>query len=457
MKGDSGKPSSGGSSQAFAALMGVFLGLAFLKFGNPPIMAKFETAPTNVYEFVMGYPWPSGWAYGMLVVVVVVGLWLAIPEPHRPNWLIFLPGSWFAWQFVASIFSVDFSLTQGVLKHFAACSVCFYLGYFFLSRAPGLRTFFLCLLGALVVVVMVGWDQHFGGLEQTRKYFYLYIYPQLKEVPPEYIKKIGSNRIFGTLFYPNTLAGAVLLLLPISLTLCWEAKDRFTLEARLFLVSIVGFGSLAALVWSGSKGGWLLALLLASVAMGCQNWGRPSGSAAGGLASRRRLKIGFATLLIVIGLTFFFLRYADFFHKGATSVSARGDYWRAAVQITVENPVVGTGPGTFSKPYAAIKRPESEMARLVHNDYLEQASDSGIPGALLYAVFVFGALVRGFKKGIKGDALAFAAWLGVLGWGLHSFIEFGLYVPALSWTSMTLLGWLLARGRNPLDKAETAR
>ena len=43
------------------------------------------------------------------------------------------------------------------------------------------------------------------------------------------------------------------------------------------------------------------------------------------------------------------------------------------------------------------------------------------------------------------DWLTFAVWLGVLGWALQGFAEFGLYIPALAWTAFALLGWLLGK------------
>jgi O-antigen ligase len=91
------------------------------------------------------------------------------------------------------------------------------------------------------------------------------------------------------------------------------------------------------------------------------------------------------------------------------------------------------------------------MAWLVHNDYLEQASDSGLAGLVAYALFIAGALGRSFPRPGKAptaqrdDWLTFAVWLGVLGWSLQSFIEFGLYIPALAWPAFTFLGWLLGR------------
>jgi O-antigen ligase len=165
----------------------------------------------------------------------------------------------------------------------------------------------------------------------------------------------------------------------------------------------------------------------------------------------QRLRLVLVTGILVAGLAGFFWRYSGFFQKGATSVGARFDYWRAAVQTAKEHPLFGTGPGTFAIAYQKIKRPESEMARLAHNDYLEQASDSGLIGLLTYAIFIASALAWSFPAGARArrpeseDWLAFAVWLGVLGWSLQSLVEFGLYIPALAWPAFTLLGWLLGR------------
>jgi O-antigen ligase len=340
------------------------------------------------------------------------------------------------------------------LRHFACCVACFYLGLYALRRAGEARAFWGFLFCAFLLVLATGWQQHFGGLEATRKYFYLYVSPQMQEVPQEYLKRLSSNRIFSTLFYPNALAGGMLLLLPIMLATVWHVmRERFTIGARQFLLAVTMVGALGCLYWSGSKGGWLLMLLLGLIAL---------------MRSRLAMKIKLALVAIalVMGLAGFALKYAGFFERGATSVSARFDYWRAALRIAEAHPVVGTGPGTFSIPYQKLKRPEAESARLVHNDYLEQASDSGLLGAALYTVFIVGSLAWSFRNqaprapsakpaqkpapetgqrvDVSEDWFRFSVWLGVLGWSLQSLFEFGLYVPALSWLAFAMLGWLLA-------------
>ncbi|HTL54210.1 MAG TPA: O-antigen ligase family protein [Candidatus Limnocylindrales bacterium] len=433
-------------ASVFGVLFGVFLGLTLLKFGNPPIMERYVTPPTNIYEFLLDSPWPISWAYRLLGALAILGLVLVIREDRRlitiPKWLLLLPLIWLACQIVAAAATVDEALSWATLKHLAACISCYYLGLFALSRLKKLALFWIGLLCAFVLVIAIGWQQHFGGLQATREFFFREIYPQLKEVPPEYLKKLSSNRIFSTLFYPNSLAGALLLMLPISVAVIGNARELLTLPARAFLAGLVALSSLGCLFWSGSKGGWLLMLVLGSLALFR-------------LPFQKSTKLTLIAGLSVLGLAGFLWKYAGFFEKGATSVSARVDYWHAAVQVARTHPLLGTGPGTFAIPYKQLKRPESEMTRLVHNDYLQQASDSGWPGFLAYLTFILGSLcfcgtavvtalnLTKTDKQIGRAWISFSIWLGVLGWSLQSLFDFGLYIPALAWPAFTFLGLLI--------------
>ncbi len=437
--------SKDGLRAGFAFVFGCFLGLTLLKFGNPPIMEKLVTAPGNLLELVIFSPWPIVWGYGVLALVGLAGLFAARRPNSAPAWIVLLPLIWLFWQILAAGRSIDADLSYATLAHFGACCVCFYLGYFCVHGPGTSGRFWLGLTAAFLIVLAVGFEQHFGGLEQTRRYFEAEIKPKMVEVPPDLLKKMSSDRIFSTLFYPNALAGAILLFLPPVLALAASARGRFTIGARLFLLSVVGGAALACLVWSGSKGGWLLLLVLGFIAVLR-------------VPFNRRLKLVLVCLVLAGGLAGFGLRYAGFFRKGATSVVARFDYWHAAFKTAVAHPVFGTGPGTFAKPYSQLKRPESEMARLVHNDYLEQASDSGWPGALAYTGFIFAALVYSYPRrtGPPGEPLSldFAVWLGLLGWALQSLFEFGFYLPALTWPALAMLGWLLNRSQRSPSVAE---
>jgi O-antigen ligase len=399
---------------------------------------------------LLGCPWPIAWGYGLLSVLVIGGLLVARWRLRIPLGLAILPLVWFGWQVAAGSQSVAPELSRATIIHFGACIACFYMGLLCVGRMLDLTYMLAGLLAGLLVVLATGFEQHFGGLDQTRKFFFMYIYPQLAEVPPEYLKKMSSNRIFSTLFYPNALAGVIVLLLPPVLSRVALANQRFTPAARIFLCGSIGVAAISCLVWSGSKGGWLLLLLIGFVALLRVQFDR-------------RLKLLLVLSLALVGLVAFGIRYGSFFQKGATSVVARFDYWRAAIKTANANPILGTGPGTFATPYAKIKNPKSEMSRLVHNDYLEQASDSGWLGLVTYSVFICAALVRGFPR-LRAEPVSrhasdrqgwldFGVWLGVLGWALQSTFEFGLYIPALAWPAFAFLGWLLGRS----DQREPGR
>lgn len=444
----------------YGGLVGAFFGLTLLKFGNPPIMEQYVTAPENCWQLVLGSPWPITWAYALLAAVTAVGLFGLSFRWPRVRWPMFALLVWFVWQFVSTTSSVDVALSRPTVAHFAACVACFIIGCFCLPPLERLRSFFAGLLIGYLFVLAIGFQQQFGGLEATRQHFFAEIYPQLKQVSPDYIKKVLSSRIFSTLFYPNTLAGVLILLMPPLVVFLAEARRFFTAGARWFLVCIVLFPTLACLVWSGSKGGWLVMLFLGLLAL-LQ------------LRFSPRLKVGLVCAVLVAGGVGFVWKYHGFFQKGATSVVARFDYWSAAIRTAASHPVTGTGPGTFARPYSAIKRPESEMARLAHNDYLEQASDSGLTGFLAYAAFVGGCLYYGIRgvvgrwssaaPGISGrdsgpsSNLGFAVCLGTLGWAIQGLFEFGLYVPALAWPAFCFLGLLLRSSLGPEASPEPAK
>jgi O-antigen ligase len=162
--------------------------------------------------------------------------------------------------------------------------------------------------------------------------------------------------------------------------------------------------------------------------------------------------------VLVVGLGVFGFRFRNYFVAGAASVGARFDYWRAAGQTAIKNPVFGSGPGTFQRPYADLKAPDSEMARLTHNDYLEQFSDSGFVGGVSYTVWIALLLSTLARRAWQtNQPIYFAIFLGVSGWFVQGFSEFSLYVPALAWTAFTLSGCLLGITGNQFDKSATGR
>jgi O-antigen ligase len=206
------------------------------------------------------------------------------------------------------------------------------------------------------------------------------------------------------------------------------------------MIALAIFLGGAAFFWSGSKLGWLIGLCVVGIYFLRLQW-------------PRKIKLTALAIVLVAGLGVFAVRFHNYFSAGATSVGARFDYWRAAVETTCKYPLLGTGPGTFQRPYARIKSPDAEMARLAHNDYLEQFSDSGIAGGIFYAAWILSVLKTISRRVWRfGNPASFAILAGLLAWFAQGLGEFSLYIPALAWTAFMLLGCLIASSRNQIDK-----
>jgi len=432
------------ASRTFAGLFGALLGLALVKFGNPVIMAKEITWPANGWEWMLD-PWPVVIGYWLLGGLVVVGLMTCCWRKGLPPFLVAMPLIWLVWEGIAGMQTQAPRFTPWpTVFHFCSCAACFYLGLFSLNGAHRFWPFWAGILAGLFFVVCAGFQQHFGGLEEARNYWRMYVYPTLTVVPPDMIKKYASNRIFATLFYANTLAGVILMLLPACLAVVWSMRRTYTPGARVLLMALAAGPMLACLYWSGSKSGWLLLLVTGFVG-------------AMFLPLRRRTKIMLVAAVLVLGLGGFAVKNLGYFKKGATSVSERFHYWQAALATAEDQPVFGTGPGTFGRSYARRKKPEWEMAQVAHNDYFQQASDSGLPGFLAYAGLVTGTLVYTWRRaGLREDWVKLAVWLGLLGWALQSLVEFGLYIPAIAWPAFAFMGWLTGQSRNQIDTRKSA-
>lgn len=459
----------------YTVIFGLFLGLTIWKFGNPVILEKILLPPANWKEFLHD-AWPIAWANALLLVFTITGGVLRFANPLRwpaSHWLWILPLAWLAWQFLSAAKSPYHDLTTPTLWQYSGCVICYFLGALVIGpRSPWrllligvFAAFAFCLVRAvdqklfeypterqmLIESQQAGWTNMPPSLFLELKRETIIINTNgFDIVNPVILAKYEKGRVSGTMVYPNALAGIVLLLLPAVLAAIWQTTRKLRPPVCWAAMGLTVFLGLAGLLWSGSKSGWLIALAIGAFWLFRLNWSR-------------QLKWLVVIGIVVGGLILFGLRFQSYFAKGATSVSARFDYWHAAARTSIDHSAFGTGPGTFQRPYAQLKQPDSEMARLVHNDYLEQFSDSGFIGGLAYLGWI-GLLLWTLNRLIWKTPgwTEFALLAGLIGWFLQSFVEFGLFIPALAWVGFTLAGCLLAHfgnaqvasvdGRNQFDK-----
>jgi hypothetical protein len=460
----SGKKISGIEFYALAA--GLFLGLCIWKFGNPVILDSKITPPDSPSEFWVD-AWPTHWANWIFLPVALVGAATALQKKCRwpqTKWLWLLPLLWFGWQLFSAGETAYPDLASTTLWQFSGCVAGYFLGAFLFGDERALNFLLVGILAAFTFCLVRAVDQKVFEFPQIHQALIEGERSGWTNLPPEtllemkrensiittngmdvanpaILARLAKGRVNGTLVYPNALAGAVLLLFPISLVLAFNRTKKLRPAIRAIVIALALFLGSAGFFWTGSKLGWLVAMAVGGACLFRLKW-------------PLRLKWAALILILFVGLGIFAVRFHDYFAAGATSAGARLDYWRAAVQTTADNPLLGTGPGTFQRPYAKIrdglaaKNPQTElpeMARLAHNDYLEQFSDSGIPGGIFYAAWIVLALTAVARRVWKsGNQTAFAIFAGLLGWFVQGIGEFSLYIPALAWTAFTLLGCLLS-------------
>jgi hypothetical protein len=441
----------------YALVFGLFLGLAILKFGNPVILDYKIATPDSPAEFWWD-AWPPRWGNWIFLPLVFAGAGLVFARPLRwpaAGWLWPLPLLWFGWQLLAATQTADRELTAATLCQFAGCLAGYFIGALILGRAGARRWLLIGVLAGFACCLVRGINQRLFEFPQSQQMLVEGERVGWTNLPPELVlemkrdrviittndvdvanpavlTRFAKGRVMGTLVYPNALAGILLLLLPVSLVLAFNSARwlRPPLPAAVTGLALL-MGGLAFL-WTGSKLGWLIAMGMAGICLLRLPWAP-------------RWKWAALIAVATIGLGIFALRFHNYFSAGATSVGARFDYWQAAAKTAWQHPWLGTGPGTFQRPYARLKSPDAEMARLTHNDYLEQFSDSGVVGGILYASWIILALrAIGRRVWPAADPVVFALFLGVLGWFVQGLGEFSLYIPALAWTAFTFLGCLLA-------------
>jgi tetratricopeptide (TPR) repeat protein len=102
-------------------------------------------------------------------------------------------------------------------------------------------------------------------------------------------------------------------------------------------------------------------------------------------------------------------------HLSSRDLYQRPDYWRVAIDLFEESPLLGAGAGNFEREYT-VRRREEKHARYVHNLFLRALAEGGVVGGLLvvgFFLFAIGAAVAVRRRLAPGSAVVVAASLAV--------------------------------------------
>lgn len=481
---------------AVTAMSSVGMGLA----GSSSSLTLVEGGPLQMISYVLtrsdsGGQLEAGAALLRGVVLLAGALWLLRPRrpERRVRPVLLCMGAFLVLVLVSALTSTHLRDALAAWGDSLAMALCFAMAADLAAEyrdLPVLHLASVVVVAAVAMVLPAAW----------------YIFG---------INPDPNAAMFGSFYQPNMLAGYLLLGLPLAAA-CLFSVDREDDSERL--VALLGgllLGALAvSLYYSYSRAAWacgLLGMLLplallpkvaprglvlrvavtlsAFVAAGggaalvlLGSWAAGVTLAGLGLAGvawllgtlpglRRRAALLVLVLLVSIGLVWGLgkestlvsahaVRRAGELASGQdNSGAARLEFYRAALQIAAQHPLLGVGPEGFHRYYPAVQEDLRWFAKYTHSVTMTLLSETGFPAALLFygGVLLGAVLLLRRAAADEGDpewpvaerTLRLGMGLGVLVFLVHAQFDVDFHFVALPLTAAFLAGVALgapARG-----------
>jgi O-antigen ligase len=138
--------------------------------------------------------------------------------------------------------------------------------------------------------------------------------------------------------------------------------------------------------------------------------------------------------------------------SNATSFESRQKMWSTTVPAIQEHWLFGSGTGSFERVYPKFEEHAQASRTYVnhaHNDYLELALETGVPGMLLLMAFLiwWGRRAQSVWRSSSTSRYAQAATIASAAILIHSLVDYPLRTAALSAIMAALLA-LMAQPRS---------
>jgi O-antigen ligase len=348
---------------------------------------------------------------------------------------------------VSAILSVD--QRQSVLgepyQYQGLVTTLAYVGSFYAARlALGTRPRFLALLYAVVA----------GGIVSVA-----YGLAQWLGADPLRSGSLPQGRVIAGVGQPNDLAAFLLIVLcagygiwRLGRQVPWGGRVR---PRRIVLAALAGL-AMAVLTMTFSRAGYLvlggLILLVAALHVRRERWHAGAAVAV--------LSLAVASLLVVATLAPVrdiadraVARALSAFDTPDGSIRSHLDLWAVGLAMTVEHPIVGTGPETYPIVFPDYRDRvlSPERARVLsrfrpespHNAFLGFAASSGVPALVAYLAFLTGLSVT-FVRSVRDQREpAVQATAVVCGLVLFCHVATDLFKTpdvTTSWLSFVVIG-----------------
>ena len=257
----------------------------------------------------------------------------------------------------------------------------------------------------------------------------------------------------GTGTYTNRdhFSGMLEMILPLAIMFGWAIlrRNRDSFEQSIWpaiQVCVVWAAAalmLVAIVYSMSRMGFFVALCSLFVT-GALSFGPRLPSRNFRTVSLTMLAFGSLALFIFLPPDQLVARFAEMSASGKITADTRLYFWKETFSLIDEYRWFGCGLGgfesTFLKYQGIVNGYRVEMS---HNDYLQYLAELGLIGYGILVAAIDGVLIPVIKGIIHGEdenrRLLLVGCAGsFVAIGLHSFVDFNLYIPA----NAMILAWI---------------
>jgi len=269
-------------------------------------------------------------------------------------------------------------------------------------------------------------------------------------------------RCFGPFANPDHFADYLAMVWPFALSgmlfpnLLGKVRDRIAVP---ILCGTVGLVVLAALLATGSRGGWMAAAVSSAVVLALA-WRLPVQSQPAifrsGTRGRRLVALAGALVVAVFLASLFAstasrteadTRLNDALYQD--SMWERSQVARDSLPMIAQFPLFGVGLGAWPEIYPKYAPPpwDSVFWNAVHNEYVQFFAEVGLLGVVLGAGFIgiaglrVGSGIMTLAPELFPIAIASAAALAAI--AIHSLLDFPLRIPANALLATICLGMLV--------------
>lgn len=342
------------------------------------------------------------------------------------------------------------------------------LSYFGLySRFQGLETYFYYILFFILVYVnLLLFQSNYQGLKKKIKHIVWAVFASSSLVSLYAIFQyfgydyfiwaepaLLTKRAFSSLGQPNYLASFLLLAIPLSVYLIFDAKKFL----QKFFIFLLLFFQISALFFSGSRGGFLGFVFICFVFV-----------LFFAIPVSRFLKIRqtfcsvpkkfifiFLLVFIMIFLGIFNFsgmsdRFAEMKDIKSGSSALRLEYWKYGLEAVKKSPLFGYGLDAQRNALAphykkewAIHSSVNTVPHRAHNLFLDILLTTGLFGLIGYVVLLylfFSEAIKIWKKNKEFSFLSLCLLVGVSGYLVSLFVNFAVVATQVYfWLFMALI------------------